>query len=215
MVSGRARMISSGRLAPENVTESATIIDEQAARMTKIIRGLLDFARRGAAKKGRIDLRALTMRTLEILAPLTKKRGITLRVEGAESARLLDADSGQIEQVLTNLVVNAVDATPDGGSVVVTLVVADATPPDRNGTTPGPYLRLDVRDDGAGIAKEDLEQVFEPFFTTKEVGQGTGLGLSVAHGIVHDHGGWIDVSSEPQRGSCFSVYLPSPHSLRR
>jgi two-component system NtrC family sensor kinase len=121
-------------------------------------------------------------------------------------------DAGQIEQVLANLVTNAVDATPDGGAVIVHLAEEEATPPAGLDAKSGLYLRLDVRDEGTGIRKEDLARVFEPFFTTKEVGQGTGLGLSVAHGIVDDHGGWIAVRSEPNHGSCFSVYLPKTHS---
>ena len=182
--------------------------------MTKIIRGLLEFARRGAATKRRTDLDDLARKAVALLAPLSKKRGIALRVEGAESPRILYADAGQIEQVLTNLMVNAVDATPEGGAVVIDIDEEDATPPAGNDAKPGVYLRLDVRDQGTGIRKEDLERVFEPFFTTKDVGEGTGLGLSVAHGIVHDHGGWIAVDTvegEPNHGSCFSVYLPKTH----
>jgi signal transduction histidine kinase len=110
--------------------------------------------------------------------------------------------------VLSNLVVNGIDATSAGGEMVVRIRMEEATPPAGSDAKPGHYLRIDVRDPGAGIRKEDLDRVFEPFFTTKDVGLGTGLGLSVAHGIVRDHGGWIAVQSEENRGSCFSVYLP-------
>jgi len=212
VVSGRAKMISSGRLAPEAVGRNAAIIGGQAARMTKIIRGLLDFARRGTATRRLTDLTDLVKDTVGLLAPLSNKRGIALSFDGAESPRTLEADAGQIEQVLTNLLVNAIDATPDGGIVAVQLAEEEATPPAGHEGRPGLYLRLDVRDQGTGIRKEDLARVFEPFFTTKEVGEGTGLGLSVAHGIVHDHGGWIAVESEPNHGSCFSVYLPKLHA---
>ena len=212
VVSGRAKMITSGKLAPEAVAENATIIGGQAARMTKIIRGLLDFARQGAAKKGTTDLSELATNALALLAPLSKKRGVSIRLEGGEIPQILEVDAGQIEQVLTNLVVNAVDATPDGGAVVVRLAEQPVTPPAGHDGKHGLYLRIEVRDQGTGICTEDLARVFEPFFTTKEVGAGTGLGLSVAHGIVHDHGGWIAAESEPNRGSCFSVYLPKTHS---
>ena len=208
VVSGRAKMITSGKLAPDAIVENATIIGGQTLRMTTIIRGLLDFSRRGTGKKGRTDLSEIANTALKLLAPLSKKRAVALKVEGAEMPRILEADAGQIEQVLTNLVVNAVDATPDGGSVLVRLAEEEASPPAGHEGKPGLYLRLDVRDEGTGIRKEDLVHIFEPFFTTKDVGEGTGLGLSVAHGIVHDHGGWIAVESEPSRGSCFSVYIP-------
>ncbi len=208
VVSGRAKMITSGKLPPEAVAENATIIFGQAARMTKIIRGLLDFARQGAANKARTDLSAIATNTLTLLAPLSRKRGVSMTIEGAATPKLLEVDAGQIEQVLTNLIVNAVDATPDGGAVLLRLADEEATPPAGDDAKPGLYLRLDVEDQGTGIPKDDLARVFEPFFTTKDVGAGTGLGLSVAHGIVHDHGGWIAVESEERRGSRFSVYLP-------
>ncbi|MEO6419952.1 MAG: ATP-binding protein, partial [Polyangiaceae bacterium] len=84
----------------------------------------------------------------------------------------------------------------------------EAAPPADHPGAKGRYLRLSVRDRGTGIAAENLPHVFEPFFTTKDVGEGTGLGLSVTYGIMSDHGGWIEVESEPGRGSCFSLYFP-------
>ncbi len=212
VVSGRAKMIASGSLAPQVAAENATIIRGQADRMTKIIRQLLDFARQGGARKGRIDASELSRNVLALLTPLAKKRGVTLSLEGAEAARVVDADPVQLEQLVTNLVVNGVDASREGGAVVVVLREEDATAPAAQGAQDGskhrPCLRLDVSDEGTGIREEDLAHVFEPFFTTKEVGAGTGLGLAVVHGIVHDHGGWIAVTSEANQGSCFSVYLP-------
>jgi len=186
--------------------------------MTKIIRQLLDFARRGAAKKGRVDGSAISRAALARLTLLAKKSSVALVLEGAEAPRVLDADGGQLEQVIANLVVNAVDASREGGAVVVGLREEEATPPAGQGAQevgqPGHYLRLDVRDQGTGIRAEDLEHMFEPFFTTKEVGAGTGLGLAVVHGIVHDHGGWIVVESTQTEGTCISVYLPMPsHEL--
>ncbi|HSO37613.1 MAG TPA: HAMP domain-containing sensor histidine kinase, partial [Labilithrix sp.] len=210
VVSGRAKMIASGRLASDAVVENATIIHGQAARMTKIIRQLLDFARRGHAKKATVDVKALSRSVVELLTPLARKRGVVLSLDGGEGAAMLDVDAGQIEQVLSNLVVNGVDAISEGGEVVVRIRAEAATPPAGSEAEPGDYLRIDVQDSGAGIRKEDVGRVFEPFFTTKDVGLGTGLGLSVAHGIVREHGGWIAVQSEEKRGSCFSVYLPRP-----
>jgi signal transduction histidine kinase len=86
--------------------------------------------------------------------------------------------------------------------------VEQAVRPGDDAAEPGKWCRLQVEDQGQGIAAEDLPHIFDPFFTTKEVGQGTGLGLSIAYGIVEEHGGWIDVASTPGRGSLFSIYLP-------
>ncbi|MEO9234392.1 MAG: HAMP domain-containing sensor histidine kinase [Polyangiaceae bacterium] len=214
VVSGRAKMIASGKLEAEAVTENATIIGGQTTRMTKIIRGLLDFARQGAAKKSESDASKIVSDTVRLLEPMSKKRGISLIIEGAEHSCTLLADTGQLEQVLTNLVVNAVDATADGGKVVVKLDTVRAAPPpgheehDDEGRAVASCVCLAVSDQGTGIRAEDLAHVFEPFFTTKDVGEGTGLGLSVAHGIVRDHGGWIEVTSTPGEGTTFSVYLP-------
>jgi len=209
VVSGRAKMIASGRLVSEVAIENATIIHGQAERMTRIIRQLLDFARRGRANKAKVDLNKLSQRVLDLLTPLAKKRGVVVELDAADGAEaVLDADEGQIEQVLSNLVVNGIDAMSEGGELVVRIRSEAASPPAGSDPNPGDYLRIDVQDSGAGIRKEDIDRVFEPFFTTKDVGQGTGLGLSVAHGIVRDHGGWIAVQSEENGGSCFSVYLP-------
>ncbi len=208
VVSGRARMIASGRLSPEAIVEGATIIDGQAARMTRIIRQLLDFARRGPPKKATVDPAELARHAVLLLAPLAKKRDVTLRVDADATAGKVVGDGAQLEQVIANLVVNAIDASAEGGEVVLSLQQEELTPPPAHGGARGRYLRLDVRDRGVGISPEDQDRVFEPFFTTKDVGAGTGLGLSVVHGIVHEHGGWVAVESQLGEGARFSVVLP-------
>lgn len=212
VVSGRARMIASGRLSPEAIVEGATIIDGQAARMTRIIRQLLDFARRGPPKKATVDPAELARHAVLLLAPLAKKRDVTLRLDLGEDADAtagkVVGDGAQLEQVIANLVVNAIDASKEGGEVVLSLAEEELTPPPAHGGARGRYLRLDVCDLGVGISPEDQDRVFEPFFTTKDVGAGTGLGLSVVHGIVHEHGGWVAVESQVGEGARFSVYLP-------
>ena len=117
-------------------------------------------------------------------------------------------DPGQIQQVLTNLVVNAFQAMPEGGRVEVRIRAARTRPPEVPAGPEADYLCIEFEDEGEGIPHEVQSRLFDPFFTTKDVGEGTGLGLSIAHGIVLDHGGWIDVESKPGEGSCFSVYLP-------
>ena len=115
-----------------------------------------------------------------------------------------------VEQVLMNLAVNARDAMPAGGSLVVSTAIVHARPPRSVTSAPGPgqYARVSVRDTGCGITDEHLPHIFEPFYTTKELGKGTGLGLSTAYGIVEQGGGHIEVTSQPGEGSAFRVYLP-------
>jgi signal transduction histidine kinase len=205
VVAGRAKMIASDEVeSPAEGRESARIIAEQAERMTRIVRQLLDFARRGVSEKRSTDLGALASQTAALLEALASKRGVSLRC--AEPARPVWAgvDAAQISQAVTNLVVNAIHASAAGSEVTLAVSACDVAPEGR----PGPWVVLEVRDRGTGISAEQLPEIFDPFFTTKPVGEGTGLGLTVAHGIAEEHGGWIDVESEPSRGSCFRIWLP-------
>jgi CheY-like chemotaxis protein len=129
----------------------------------------------------------------------------------ASATRRVKVDPGQIEQVLVNLAVNARDAMPQGGRLVIATANAalDEDAVGRiGGLLPGPYLLLSVADTGIGMDDETRQQVFEPFFTTKPQGQGTGLGLSMVYGIVQQHGGTIMVESAPGQGATFKIYLP-------
>lgn len=208
VVAGRAKMIAEGEISPEETQASARIIIGQSERMTKIVRGLLEFARRKPSQKAPADLCEIAQRTIDLLAPLAKKNRVDLRLAAEKGSSVANVEAGQVEQALTNLVVNGVHAMKNGGDLVIDVRALEAVPPAGTAGTKGPYLRLSVRDRGTGITAEDLTHVFEPFFTTKDVGEGTGLGLSVTYGIMSDHGGWIDVESEPGKGSCFSLYFP-------
>jgi signal transduction histidine kinase len=120
------------------------------------------------------------------------------------------ADQSQLEQVLMNMVVNARDAMPDGGRLTVRTENVSVEPEQYEGVPearPGRFVRLSIADTGVGMNKDTLEQMFEPFFTTKK--SGTGLGLSVAYGIIRQHGGWMSVDSEPGRGTRFQIHLPA------
>ena len=117
-----------------------------------------------------------------------------------------EGDAGMLEQVIVNLCVNARDAMPSGGRLVIS--TANVTMDDES-EHPGPWALLEVRDTGTGMSPEVQERMFEPFFTTKEVGQGTGLGLATTHGIVAQHGGWITVDSVVGEGTTVRVYLPA------
>ena len=114
----------------------------------------------------------------------------------------------QIQQVMINLLMNGIQAMPDGGTVSVNVTNEFLAGPQSENQTPQRFLKIRIVDEGEGICKEDLEHIFTPFFTTKTIGTGTGLGLSIAHGIIEEHGGWIDIESNVLNGACFSVYLP-------
>jgi two-component system NtrC family sensor kinase len=207
VVLGRAKMISSGEVAGEEVADCARIISQQAQHMTRIIRQLLDFARRRVLQRAPEDLGQLVGRTLSLLRPMAAKRQVEL-VNQVPEGCVLQVDGGQLQQVLTNLVVNGLQASKHPGTLKVSAEAVRATPPADVGGPEADWVRLDVEDQGEGIAPEVLPHIFEPFFTTKDVGEGTGLGLAVSYGLIQDHGGWISVRTELGRGSCFSLYLP-------
>jgi signal transduction histidine kinase len=201
-------MIASGDATLPEASDYARIIVDASNRMAKIIRQLLAFARRKPAEKVPRDVHRLAAEVLELLRPLADKRGVRLNLERncPEPEATATVDGAEMQQAITNLVVNALQAMPRGGQVDVTIERESARPPHSDRAAP--CLCLRVRDEGDGIAPEDLPHVFEPFFTTKDVGEGTGLGLSVTHGIVQDHGGWIDVRSKAKEGTVFTIHLP-------
>ncbi len=146
--------------------------------------------------------------TVELIQPLADKRQIRLPLEQPPEAIPVRLDPGQIQQVLTNILMNALQSMPNGGEVAIQLSQQARAPRDAASEEPRSFAVIAIADQGEGIDPEHLEQVFEPFFTTKPIGEGTGLGLSIAYGIVEEHGGWIDVTSQPGQGSCLTVYLP-------
>jgi two-component system NtrC family sensor kinase len=203
VVSGRAKMILRGQVEGRSLLDSAQAIADQADRMTLIIKQLLGFARRRAPQRRRENLRGVIDRTLVLLRPMAEKSGTAITTSSSGAEPIAEIDASLIEQALTNLVVNALQAMPSGGTLTVETGQEDVSPA-------GTYVFLRVLDTGVGMSPEQLRHAFEPFFTTKDVGSGTGLGLSVAHGIVLDHGGWIIATSELNQGSCFTLYLPCP-----
>ncbi|CAN5901818.1 hypothetical protein BH11MYX4_BH11MYX4_40960 [soil metagenome] len=199
----RARMM---RKLGSEAAVAADVIVGQTEKMTGIVRQLLDFARRKAPQRVAHDLQAVAEKTVSLLAPLARKSSVELELEPAAGAVLADIDANQIEQALTNLVVNAVHASPEGSRVTIRAAVTEEECPDG---TSRRLARLEVTDRGSGIAAENMERLFEPFFTTKDVGHGTGLGLAVTLGIVQDHGGFMRAESKPGHGSAFAMLLPA------
>jgi signal transduction histidine kinase len=207
VVLGHAGLMAGGDNTADDVAESARIISEQTQKMTALIRQLLDFARRKGPAMQPTGLAEVAAKTVAMLHPMAQKAGVRFEVRTGGAAEV-SADPGQLQQVLTNLVVNAIHAMPDGGAVTITAGQRAVEAPPDVGSSEAKWNYLEVEDEGTGIPTEDLARVFEPFFTTKEVGEGTGLGLSVAYSIARDHGGWIAAERRPTGGSRFTVYLP-------
>jgi PAS domain S-box-containing protein len=180
---------------------------ERAASLT---RQLLTFASRQIVAPVRLDLSTLVADSLKMLQRLL---GDDIEIETAldPGVGTVEADSGQIQQLLVNLTVNARDAMPEGGRLLIETADEDIDEESARahpGASPGPYVLLAVADTGVGMADEVRAHLFEPFFTTKELGKGTGLGLATCHGIVKSVGGHIRVYSEPGQGTTFRIYLP-------
>ena len=209
VVSMRARMISTGEVEGDEVKSNSDIIHQQAGQMTRIIRQLLDFARREPPTMSRFSLDQVAAQSVAMLHPLAEKDGCTLSIAPSGQPPVeIEGDPNQLQQVIANLVINSVQAMPRGGPVTLSVHQVRATPPADLGDPEGAYARLDVHDQGAGIGPDVLPRIFEPFFTTKPVGDGNGLGLPVAWGILKDHRGWIAVDSKPGISTTFSLFLP-------
>jgi two-component system cell cycle sensor histidine kinase/response regulator CckA len=182
-------------------------IKEAAQRAAALVQGLVAFSRRQAGRRRPIDLNPFLTQLgtrLQRIVPA----GVELHVSPATEPMRVLADTASLEQVLMHLVVNACEAMPQGGSVVLEAhplreAVADKSPE----LAPGMYVHLSVSDTGVGIDPGVVGQIFEPFFTTKETA--SGLGLAVVWGVIKQHGGRVDVKSQPGRGTTFHVYLPS------
>jgi two-component system cell cycle sensor histidine kinase/response regulator CckA len=184
-------------------------IEKQVQSGARLTSHLLGYARKGKYEVKPVDLNTMLKEASETFGRTRKE--ITIHRELAEGLLAIEADSGQIEQVLLNLFVNAADAMPGGGDLI--LKTMNVTHKDMKGKLydprPGKYVLLMVTDTGIGMDKETTERIFEPFFTTKEMGRGTGLGLASAYGIIKGHGGYIDVESRKEQGATFCIYLPA------
>ena len=196
VISGYAKLIASGQEEGDAACEAARIIGEQSSRVADVVRQLLDFARRGQPRLEEIDLGPVLRRAVEMVAIEGDKRGVRVTYHESQVPIVAAIDAARIQQVIVNLTINAIHASSRTSEVVLGLARRDGE------------VHIDVRDHGSGIPKHQLLQVFEPFFTTKPVGEGTGLGLAVSHGIIQEHHGRIRVVSEVGKGSTFTVCLP-------
>ncbi len=218
-IKGYAELLLTSPGLTEGVQADIQQIKKAADQAAGLTRQLLAFSRRQPLQPQIVDVNKVVTEMDTMLRRLIGE-DIELIATFEEERVLLEADPGQIEQVIINLAVNARDAMPEGGRLTLkTKRVrlddrACASIPDAR---PGNFACMSIEDTGVGISKETIGQIFEPFFSTKAPGKGTGLGLAVAYGIIRQHGGWINVYSEPRHGTVFKVYVPatdaeeSPH----
>jgi PAS domain S-box-containing protein len=210
IITGYTDLALSRASIPLEIRADIERIDNAAGRAAALVRQLLAFSRKQVLQPKTIDLNVVVLNLDKLLRRLMDDN-IEMITRTQESVGKVKADPAQIEQVIMNLVVNARDAMPQGGRILLETsnVDLDASYADEHVTVkPGRYVMLAVSDGGIGMSQDTIAHIFEPFYTTKASGSGTGLGLSTVYGIVKQSGGYIWVYSEPGKGSTFKVYLP-------
>ena len=206
VILGRAEYLHRHTKEPDTAKGLQTIV-EQVERITKIMNQLLTFARRRPIERRPTNINKVVEETLDVMRERFQRHHIEVKTELAASLPLIHADPDQMGQVLLNLAINSLHAMGDSGTLLVRTALIPV-----NKVSVDKYVELievSMADTGSGIAPEDLDKIFNPFFTTKEVGKGTGLGLTVVHGIIQEHGGFITVESEVGKGTTFRVRLPT------
>jgi len=208
IIGGRSEYLLRRPRSAEELKDNLAVIRSQSDRIAAIVRQLLEFSRRREPVFQPVDLLGLLDNVKYLLAHQLRDKDIRVEMEGFSSLPRIDADPDLLQQVFINLYSNSLHALGPGG---VVKIGAETTDRGLTQASPGAsrWLRISFEDNGAGIAPEHIGRVFDPFFTTKDIGEGTGLGLSVSYGIIQEHGGDIHVESEPGRFTRFIIYLPT------
>ena len=210
VILGQAEMMKGQLFEGDPLLQRLKEIEKAAGRSRDLTQQLLAFSRKQVIAPRSLDVNAHVRSTCEGIACLVGE-DVTLRLDLAPDLPRVRFDASQMDQVLLNLVINARDAMPGGGLLVIETVALTLDVDDcmtRPGCEPGLYVRLRLSDNGAGMDAVTLDRIFEPFFTTKEVGKGTGLGLAMVYGIVAQNGGSIEARSTPGSGATFEILLP-------
>jgi two-component system NtrC family sensor kinase len=205
IISGRAELIERRLEDKEGIKKNSDIIIDQTERITKILRQLLGFIRKKKPEQAALNINTLLEATLDLLDHQIQKHRVRVVKDWAEDLPPVIGDPDQLQQAFLNLMLNAIQAMPEGGTLHLS---ASSKKISKRGLEEAQrqYMEVCVGDTGVGIEREALQNIFNPFFTTKDTG--TGLGLMVTQGIIQDHEGWIDVESEVRKGSVFKIYLP-------
>jgi two-component system, cell cycle sensor histidine kinase and response regulator CckA len=210
VIQGHASLLSGKPLGTRTAEDSIARIAQASQRAASLTRRLLAFSHKQAVQFKPVPLSAAVQGLAKMLGQLIGEP-YQLRLDCAPDLPPARADEANVEQILINLALNARDAMPNGGTIRIAtgLAVLDEAAARANlEARPGRFVSLTVSDAGCGMSAEVLGRIFDPFFTTKEVGKGTGLGLATVHGIVQQHAGWIEVTSQVGQGSTFKVFLP-------
>ncbi len=196
VILGRAELLMR-KVGDESTKQGLETIVTQVERITKIMNQLLSFARKRPSEQRSVDLVEVTGAVLDMLREKFNSNDIHIIKDYRPNLPAAMADTDHITQVLLNLLLNACQAMPDGGTLTLRLCAQ------------GDMLELSIQDTGTGISEDQITKIFDPFFTTKAVGEGTGLGLTVVHGIIQEHNGTISVRSIPDQGTTFTISLPT------
>jgi len=183
---------------PQQVKDNLDLIVSETGRCAKIVRGLLEFARESFPEKKPDSINGIIEHTLELISHQIIFQDVDIRYSGEKNLPDIELDADQIQQVFFNMFINAAQAMPSGGSLIITTKLLEKTK----------EVEIVVEDTGAGISQENLDKIFDPFFSTKAQ-KGFGLGLSVSYGIINNHGGHVDVKSREGEGTRFTIYLPT------
>ena len=208
IIGGRAEFLLRRPRSADEIRDNLEIIRSQIDRITGIVRQLLEFSRRREPAFRSVELAPLLTTVMGLLEHKIVEKHISVDVKIPDALPAVKADADQLQQVFINLFLNSLHALQPGGVIKITAEMANKNAANGNGNDASRKLRIEFEDNGAGIPAEHLGQVFDPFFTTKDVGEGTGLGLSVSYGIIKDHDGEIHVDSRAGEFTRFVILLP-------
>ena len=194
----------------DKAKQRVRIIENSARKAGQIVSKLMSFSRKASFEILPVNLNNIIKDTVELCETMARSRKVAIKMETGDNIPCIHGDSNQMEQVLMNLFVNAMDAMPDGGTIIIGTEFVEI---ERNNhvhplLSSGKYILMKVTDTGTGIPEEIKDKIFNPFFTTKEQGKGTGLGLAMVYGIVKEHKGVLNVKSKTGKGTTFEIYLP-------
>jgi len=207
VIAGRAEYMLR-KMPPEiPLRENLERIIHQIERITRIVKQVLTFARPKPLETRNLRLPTILKEVLSLFEHQLVEHRITASLDCSDSLPEIMGDPDQIQQVLFNLILNAIQAMPQGGNLTI-CTEQTTRRSGREDLVEDQHIKIAIADTGIGIPREHLPRLFEPYFTTKEAGKGTGLGLAVSYSIVRKHGGWIAVDSRVGDGTVFSVYLP-------